>query len=91
MYYRRKFHVLNMYFVGSTASSVMITTGRPQSSATKTEIVDVGILGNKATCADLANFPAEIEGAVGVNLNGTPVVCRRTNQTLYFYFPSVSV
>ena len=50
----------------------MITTGRPRSSAAKTEIVDV-VYGEN--CANLANFPWEIEGAVGANLHGTPAVC----------------
>ena len=27
------------------------------------------------TCADLANFPVSNQGAVGANLNGTPIVC----------------
>ena len=51
----------------------MITTGFPRSSATrKTEIVDVA---NGLTCSDLAEFPVELHGAVGANLDGTPVVC----------------
>ena len=49
----------------------MITTGDPTSSATKTEIVDVVNGG----CADLADFPLPINGAVGAYLHGTPVVC----------------
>jgi hypothetical protein len=54
----------------------MITTGwvsYPISLATtKTEIVDV--VGGE-TCADLADFPVSNNGAVGANLNGTPIVC----------------
>ena len=51
----------------------MITSGAPYSSATrKTEIVDVK---NGLTCSDMADFPVEISGAVGANLDGTPVVC----------------
>ena len=46
----------------------MITTGRPDSSATKTEVVDVV---NGETCADLADFPLANHGAVGANLDGT--------------------
>ena len=46
----------------------MITTG----FTTKTEVVDV-LSGE--SCADLANFPVTIEGAVGANLHGTPAVC----------------
>ena len=50
----------------------MITTGYPGSSAIKTEVVDV-VSGE--TCADLADFPLANYGAVGANLDGTPVVC----------------
>ena len=32
-------------------------------------------LANGLTCSDLADFPAVIWGAVGANLDGTPVVC----------------
>jgi hypothetical protein len=50
----------------------MITSGKPGTSARKTEIVDVA---NGLTCSDLAEFPVEVDGAVGANLGGTPVVC----------------
>ena len=53
----------------------MITTGDPGlplSSARKTEIVDVA---NGVSCSDLSDFPDDIIGAVGANLDGTPVVC----------------
>ena len=50
----------------------MITSGRPDSSATKTDVEDVV---NGESCADLADFPLENRGAVGANLHGTPVVC----------------
>ena len=50
----------------------MVTTGEPYSSARKTEVVDVE---SGETCADLADFPVENRGAVGANLDGTPVVC----------------
>ena len=53
----------------------MITTGHHgwyPSRATKTEIVDVA---SGENCAVLADFPLKINGAVGANLHGTPVVC----------------
>ena len=51
----------------------MITSGSPWSSATrKTEIVDVA---NGVSCSDMADFPVKLAGAVGANLDGTPVVC----------------
>ena len=59
-------------FFGYTGTKVMITTGRPESSATKTEVVDV-VSGE--TCVDLADFPLTNLNAVGANLHGTPIVC----------------
>jgi hypothetical protein len=50
----------------------MIVTGVPYSSSRKTEIVD---LANGITCSNLAKFPFENYGAVGANIDGTPVVC----------------
>ena len=61
-----------LFFFGSTGTKVLITSGSPASSATKTEVVDVV---NGESCADLADFPLENCGAVGANLHGTPVVC----------------
>ena len=60
----------------------MITTGRPYSSAIKTEVVDVV---NGETCADLADFPLENLGAVGATLHGTPVVCGGRDSSGTFY------
>ena len=59
----------------------MITTGRRIPSAKKTEVVDV-LTGE--TCADLADFPLTNYGAVGANLNGTPVVCGGQHISIYY-------
>ena len=60
-------------FISTKASQVLKTNGNPESSATKTEIVDVV---NGETCADLANFHLPHYGEVGADLHGTtPVVC----------------
>ena len=64
--------LVNSKHFSNTVTKVMITSGWPKSSAAKTEIVDV-VSGEN--CADLADFPWEIEGAVGANLHGTPAVC----------------
>ena len=50
----------------------MITSGYPYHSTRTTEILDVP---NGLTCSDLAEFPVGVDGAVGANLGGTPVVC----------------
>ena len=71
---RGKFDKLEPFFLGSTGTKVMITTGEayPTYSSTKTEVVDV-VSGK--TCADLADFPFLNKGASGANLHGIPVVC----------------
>jgi hypothetical protein len=61
-----------VFFFLLLGTKVMITTGSPDSSAKKTEVVDVE---SGETCADLADFPVENYGAVGANLDGTPIVC----------------
>ena len=58
----------------------MVTTGLPDSSANKTEAVDVE---SGETCADLVDFPSEIYGAVGTNLDGTPIVCGGSFSSTY--------
>ena len=55
----------------------MITTGSPKKPflstwTRKTEIVDVA---TGLSCSDMADFPVELSGAVGANLDGSPVVC----------------
>ena len=60
----------------------MITTGLPSSFpvTNTTEVVDV-VSGE--ICADLAEFPVTNEGALGANLDGTPVVCGGLYQKCY--------
>jgi hypothetical protein len=65
------FSNLKCYFL-LLGTKVMITAGRPISSAKKTEVVDVE---SGETCADLADFPLTNHNAVGANLDGTPIVC----------------
>ena len=36
------------------------------------------------TCADLADFPVSNYGAVGANLNGTPIVCGGYSSGTYY-------
>ena len=71
VHFRGKTLVLEIFFC-STASKVMITAGDPW----KTEIVDVV---NGVNCSDMASlsgpFYYHIYGAVGANLDGSPVVC----------------
>ena len=64
--------ISNLFFPGSTGTKVLITTGEPTSSSTKTEVVDVK---SGETCSDLDDFPLQIRGGVAANLDGTPVVC----------------
>ena len=58
----------------STVSKVMISSGWPRSSSTRTtEIIDVIDAGT--TCTDLGKFPIEVSNAVGANLRGVPIIC----------------
>jgi hypothetical protein len=61
------------FYVCSTAgyTKLLITAGSP-SSGTKTEIVNMA---NGIICSNMADFPVELYGSVGANLDGTPVVC----------------
>ena len=72
---------LKPFFSDSTGTKVMITTGYEYSPSTKTEVVDV-LSGE--TCADLADFPVKVRGAVGANLDGTPVVCGGSNLPTFY-------
>ena len=58
----------------------MITIGSPYFHARETEIVDVT---NGVSCSDMANFPVGLQGGVGANLGGTPVVCAGWDQYIY--------
>ena len=71
---------INLFLICSTGTKVMITTGLPHSSDTKTEIVDV-VSGE--TCADLDDSPLYNRGAVGANLYGTPVICGGAYETYF--------
>ena len=61
----------------------MITTGYPEPSATTTEVVDVVSGESCVDLTDLAGFPLHIDGAVGANLQGTPIVCGGYSELLY--------
>ena len=71
---------LPLFFLIYRETKVMVTTGYPSSSATKTEVVDVVTV---ESCADLADFPLENRGAVAANLHGTPVVCGGHSSAYY--------
>ena len=54
-------------------SKVLISSGHPRGSATKTEVID--LKNNNITCEDLQEFPLEISNAVGANLASWPIIC----------------
>ena len=60
---------------------IFSTYSRPESYATKTEVVDV-VSGE--TCGDLADFPLPNLSGMGANLHGTPVVCGGTDLATYY-------
>ena len=54
-------------------TKILVSTGRPRSSATKTEIINLD--NESLTCQDLEDFPLAIQGAVGSNTGSFPVIC----------------
>ena len=52
---------------------ILVSTGYPLSSATKTEIINTDNSG--LTCKDLEEYPLQIQGAVGFNMGSLPVIC----------------
>ena len=52
---------------------ILVSTGYPRSSATKTEIINTDNSG--LTCKDLEEYPLQIERAVGFNMGSLPVIC----------------
>ena len=54
-------------------TKILVTTGSPRSSATKTEIINLD--NASLTCQDLEEYPLAIQGAVGSNTGSFPVIC----------------
>ena len=52
---------------------ILVSTGYPRSSATKTEIINTDNSG--LTCKDLEEYPLQINSAVGFNMGSLPVIC----------------
>ena len=52
---------------------ILVSTGYPPSSATKTEIINTDNSG--LTCKDLEEYPLQIDQAVGFNMGSLPVIC----------------
>ena len=52
---------------------ILVSTGYPRSSATKTEIINTDNSG--LTCKDLEEYPSKAYGAVGFNMGSLPVIC----------------
>ena len=63
---------LNQFFFFAV-TKILVSTGRPRSSATKTEIINLD--NESLTCQDLEDFPLAIQGAVGSNTGSFPVIC----------------
>ena len=54
--------------------SILVSTGFPYSSATKTtEIINIDNGG--LTCKDLEEYPLQIQGGVGFSMGSLPVIC----------------
>ena len=62
--------------------SILVSTGFPYSSATKTtEIIDIDNGG--LTCKDLEEYPWKIYGALGFNMGSLPVICGGDDGSAY--------
>ena len=53
--------------------SILVSTGHPRSSATKTEIINTD--NSSLTCKDPEDYPLQVYGAVGFNMASLPVIC----------------
>ena len=54
-------------------TNILISTGRPRSWATKTEIISLN--NENLTCQDHEDFPLAISEGVGSNIGSFPVIC----------------
>ena len=62
------------YFLFSETFDILVSTGYPLDSATKTtEIINID--DDSSTCKDLGEYPLKIQGAVGFNMGSMPVIC----------------
>ena len=60
---------------------ILVSTGYPPSSASKTEIINTDNSG--LTCKDLEDYLSEVYGAVGFNMGSLPVICGGYYQGYY--------
>ena len=58
---------------------ILVSTGSPVVSATKTEIINIE--NNGLTCKDLEDYPLQVYGAVGSNMGSSPVICGGRDQS----------
>ena len=61
--------------------SILVSTGVPRSSATKTEIINTD--NSSLTCKDLEEYPLQVSGAVGSNMASLPVICGGVKGSTY--------
>ena len=54
-------------------TKILVSTGNPRSSATKTEIINLD--NDNLTCQDLEDYPLEIHSGVGSNIGSFPAIC----------------
>ena len=73
--YAHTFLIQSCHFA---VSKILISTGFPRNSATKTtEIINIDneVLTSHVNCKDLDDYPLKISGAVGSNMGSFPVLC----------------
>ena len=72
----RKLEVLDFshtFFIISALRKIMVTTGTPWPSSTKTEVLDLE--NENLSCSNLSPFPLNVWGAVSSQLSLSPTIC----------------
>ena len=72
----RKLEVLDLavlFYIISALRKIMVTTGTPWPSSTKTEVLDLG--NENLPSSNLSPFPLNVWGAVGSHFSLAPIIC----------------
>ena len=63
----------HIFLKTSALHKIMVTTGTPWPSSTKTEVLDLE--NENLSCSNLSPFPLNVWGAVGSHLSLAPIIC----------------
>ena len=68
----QNFLINSLFLFSFAASTILVSTGYPLSSAQKTEVINME---DDSICQDLEDFPLQISDAVASYLGSFPVIC----------------